>query len=43
MLCELMNTIHVYTVHMSLCFECGDAIEIRNGIMFDSYSGLPQK
>ena len=23
-------------------FECGNTVEIRNGIMFDSYPGLPQ-
>ena len=23
------------------CFECSDAIEIRNGIIFDFYTGLP--
>ena len=46
-----MNTYHVYTVRMSPAlngssalqrFECGNAIEIRNGIMFDFYPGLPQ-
>ena len=24
------------------CFECGNAMEIRNGIMFDFYLGLPR-
>ena len=46
MLGKLMNTYHVYTVHMSPTlgrssalqrFECGSAIE---GIMFNSYPGL---
>ena len=23
------------------CFECGNGVEIRNGIMFDFYPGLP--
>ena len=45
-----MNTYHIYTVHMSPtlngsfaleCFERSNAIEIRNGIMFDFYPGLP--
>ena len=40
----------VYPVSMSLtlngsstleCFECSNASEIRNGIMFDFYLGLP--
>ena len=26
---------------MLLCFECGNAIELRNGMMFDFYPGLP--
>ena len=46
-----MNTYHTYTVHMSPTlngssalkhYECGNVIEIRNGIMFDFYLGLPQ-
>ena len=45
-----MNTWHVYRVRMSPTpngssvlqrFECGNAVEIRNGIMFDFYPGLP--
>ena len=45
-----MNTYHVYTEHMSPalngssaleCFERSNAIEMRNGIMFDFYPGLP--
>ena len=45
-----MNTYHVYTVRMGPTFngrsalqrfERGNAIEIRNGIMFDFYLGLP--
>ena len=50
MLGKLMNTYHVYTVRMSSAlngssvlerFERGNGIEIRNGIMFDFYPGLP--
>ena len=50
-LCKLMNTYHVYTAYMSppalngssspQRFEHGNAIEIRNGKMFDFYLGLP--
>ena len=49
-LCKLMNTRHVYTVRMNPTpngrytlqrFECGNAMEIRNGIMFGFYLGLP--
>ena len=45
-----MNTYRVFTARMSLAlhtssslerFERGNAIEIRNGIMFDFYPGLP--
>ena len=45
-----MNTYHINTAHMSLAlngsfalehFEHGNAIEIRNGIMFIFYPGLP--
>ena len=51
MLGKLMNTYHIYTAHMNPAlngssalerFECSNAIEIRNGIMFDFYPGLPQ-
>ena len=47
---KLINTGHVYTAHMSPAlngssvlqhFERSNAIEIRNGIMFDFYPGLP--
>ena len=47
---KLINTCHVKTTRMSLAlngsfvlehFKCGNAIEIRNGIMFDFYLGLP--
>ena len=47
---KLMNTYHIYTVHMSLAlngssalehFECSNVIEIRNGKMFNFYPGLP--
>ena len=50
MLGKLMNTYHINTARMSLAlnrssaperFERGNAIEIRNGIMFDFYPGLP--
>ena len=50
MLGKLINTCHVYTVRMSPAlnissalqlFERSNAIEIRNGIMFDFYPGLP--
>ena len=46
---KLMNTYHVHTALMSPAlngssalehFEHGNAIEIRNGIMFDFYPGL---
>ena len=49
-LCKLMNTWHVYTAHMGPTsngssalqhFVHGNALEIRNGIMFDFYPGLP--
>ena len=49
-LCKLMNTWHIYTVHMNPTpnsrytlqhFECGNAMEICNGIMFDFHLGLP--
>ena len=49
MLGKLIDTYHVNTVRMSFAlngssalerFECGNAIEIRNGIMFDFYLGL---
>ena len=45
-----MNTYHIYTARMSPAFngsyalerfERSKAIEIRNGIMFDFYPGLP--
>ena len=45
-----MNTYHIHTACMSPalkgssaleCFEGGNVIEIRNGIMFDFYTGLP--
>ena len=47
---KLMNTYHIYTAHMSPtlngsfaleCFERGNAIKIRNGMMFNFYPGLP--
>ena len=47
---KLINTGYVYTAHMSPAlngssalqhFERSNAIEIRNGIMFDFYPGLP--
>ena len=47
---KLINTCHVYTASMSPAlnrssalqhFERSNAIEIRNGIMFDFYPGLP--
>ena len=47
---KLINTCHVYTACMSPTlngssalqhFECSNVIEIRNGIMFDFYPGLP--
>ena len=47
---KLINTCHVYTARMSPAlngssalqrFERSNAIEIRNGIMFDFYPGLP--
>ena len=50
-LCKLMNTWHVYAKRMGPTpkgssalqrFECDNALEIRNGIMFDFYPGLPQ-
>ena len=49
-LCKLMNTWHIYPVHMGPTpnrssalqrFECVNALEIRNGIMFNFYPGLP--
>ena len=49
-LCKLMNTYHVYTACVSPAlngssalqrFERGNAIEIRNRIMFDFYLILP--
>ena len=49
-LCKFMNTWHVYRVRMSPTlnrnsvlqrFERGNAIEVRNGIMFNFYPGLP--
>ena len=49
-LCKLMNTWHVYTVRMGpTCngstalqrFVRGNVLEICNGIMFNSYPGLP--
>ena len=49
-LCKIMNTWNVYTVHMSPTpsgisalqrFECSNANEMTNGIMFDFYPGLP--
>ena len=48
-LCKLMNTWHVYTARMSPTlngssalqpFKHGNAIEMRNRIMFDFYPGL---
>ena len=45
-----MNTYHIYTACMSPAlirisalerFECGNAIKVYNGIMFDFYPGLP--
>ena len=50
MLGKLINTCHVYTARMNPAlngssaqqhFERSNAIEIRNGIMFDFYPGLP--
>ena len=50
MLGKLINTYHVYTVHMSFAlngssalerFKHGNVIEIRNRIMFNFYPGLP--
>ena len=50
MLGKLMNTYQVNTVRMSYAlnrssalerFEHGNAIEIRNRLMFDFYPGLP--
>ena len=47
---KLINTYHVYTVHMSPAlnrssalehFERSNAIKIHNGIMFDFYLELP--
>jgi len=47
----LSKRVKYYTVHVSpacngstalQCFEHGNALEIRNGIMFDLYPGLPQ-
>ena len=47
---KLINTCYVYTARMSptlngssalQCFERNNVIEIRNGIMFDFYPGLP--
>ena len=49
-LCRCTNTRHIYAVRMSPAlnvssalqhFKRGNAIEIRNGIMFDFYLGLP--
>ena len=49
-LSKLINTYHVYTERMSPTlnessalehFECSNTIEIRNGIMFNFYPGLP--
>ena len=49
-LCKRASYSWVYTVRMSptrngstalQCFECGNALEIHNGIMFDFYLGLP--
>jgi len=46
-LCKVMNTWHVYTACMgptpngSSALQRGNALEIRNGIMFDFYPGLP--
>ena len=45
-----VNCLCIYAAHMNPApnesstlqyFERGDAIEIRNGIMFDFYPGLP--
>ena len=50
MLGKLINTCHICTARMSPAlngsyalqrFECSNAIEIRNEIMFDFYPGLP--
>ena len=50
MLGRLINTCHVYTVHMSPAFngssvlqhfKRSNVIEIRDEIMFDFYPGLP--
>ena len=50
LLSELINNYHIYTARMSPalnessaleCFECSNAIELRNEIMFDFYPGLP--
>ena len=47
---KVINTCHVYTVRMSPAlngsstlehFEHSNVSEIRNGIMFDFYPGLP--
>ena len=49
-LCKLMNTWHIYPAHMGPTpngssalqrFERCNALEIRNGIIFDFYLGLP--
>ena len=51
MLGKFINTDHIYTARISPalnksaaleCFECSNAIEIRNGRMFDFHPGLPQ-
>ena len=48
-LCKHVKYSWVYSAHMSpthngslQCFECGNAIEICNGIMFDFYLKLPK-
>ena len=50
-LCKLMNTWHIYPARIGHTpngssalqhFERGNALEIRDGIMFDFYPGLPQ-
>ena len=47
---EVMNTYHIHTARMNRTlngnsvlehYKCGNPIEIRNGIMFDFYLGLP--
>ena len=40
--CVNMSSIHEFTQCSVLqCFECSNAIKIRNGIKFNFYPGLP--